>query len=68
MTALDPQKAVLGSPVNPNLEPVGSRGTGVKLFLRFLFCWHRFRVVDQGYVGWVIVECPKCGYRKAVEL
>jgi hypothetical protein len=30
MTALDPQKAVLGSPVNRSSEPVEYRGTGVK--------------------------------------
>ena len=30
MTALDPQKAVLGSPVNRSSEPVEWRGTGVK--------------------------------------
>jgi hypothetical protein len=43
----------------------GSKVNGRKFF-RELFCWHSYSVCGHGYVGYVIVECVKCGRRKAV--
>lgn len=40
----------------------------IKEFLRVLFCIHAFTAIDQGYVGYVIVKCVKCGWRKSVQI
>lgn len=37
-------------------------------FFKFLFCWHNLEEIGPGYVGYVIIGCRKCGYRKAAEL